>query len=385
VISHKKIKDLITPNQKSTYQVRSATNIGGYPFFTSGTKILRNNTALSKGENLYVSTGGKALIQYYDGEASYSTDCFSFKVNKEIIEPKFLYFFLNLITPLINEKMFKGMALKHLQKTEFLNIEVPILSLETQRGVVKRIELISAEIDKSITYLEKNLSNTNDILAKHLENVFTMASNDWKQKEFGEIIDFLTDYHANGSYEVLKENVELKDSENFAWMVRSTDFENNFENNLRYIDQKSYDFLAKTKIFGGELIMSKIGNAGKVYLMPQTNKPCSLAMNLFLIRLNKKYALSEFIYNYLKSPAGEKQIKSRLLGMATKTITKDNVRNIVIPIPPLNTQEKIVNDLNKLRHLLTQVEKIYQQKINKLIELKQSILKQAFNGELVKD
>ena len=55
----------------------------------------------------------------------------------------------------------------------------------------------------------------------------------WRIVQLGEIINYLTDYHANGSYETLKEHVELKESEDYACMIRATNFEkNNFSDLL---------------------------------------------------------------------------------------------------------------------------------------------------------
>ncbi len=58
--------------------------------------------------------------------------------------------------------------------------------------------------------------------------------------------------------------------------------------------------MSKSKVFGNEIIMSKIGNAGIVYLMPKIDRPISLAMNLFLIRLNENVVLPDFIFRFLK-------------------------------------------------------------------------------------
>ena len=215
-----------------------------------------------------------------------------------------------------------------------------------------------------------------------MQNIFTNKNNDWKENRFGEIINLLTDYHANGSYQILKANVELKNTEDYAWMVRSTDFENNFQKDKRYITKKSYDFLKKSKIFGNEIIICKIGNAGKVYLMPKIDRPCSLAMNSFLIRLNESKCLSEYVYQYLNSKNGREQIESRILGTTTKTITKDNVRSIVIPYPSLKEQNIIVEKINALSEGTKKLESICKQKLTDLEELKKSILSKAFSGEL---
>ena len=201
--------------------------------------------------------------------------------------------------------------------------------------------------------------------------------------ELGELIHTLTDYHANGSYQVLKQNVELKDIVDFAWMVRSTDFENKFQNEMRYITKTAYDFLKKSRIFGGEIIMSKIGNAGKVYLMPEITRPCSLAMNLFLIRLNEEKASNKYVYRYLKSKRGEAQILVKLKGVATQTITKKNVRSLRIPLLPRDIQYRFVAKLENVEAEIQGLESIYQQKRSVLEELKKSILQKAFKGELV--
>lgn len=34
-----------------------------------------------------------------------------------------------------------------------------------------------------------------------------------------------------------------------------------FKNGVKYIDQKAYELLGKSKLFGGEMIMNKIGSA----------------------------------------------------------------------------------------------------------------------------
>lgn len=255
-------------------------------------------------------------------------------------------------------------------------------SLSEQQRIVSILDEAFTAIAMAKANAEQNLKNAKELFESYLQGVFENKGEGWEEKEFGEVITLLTDYHANGSYEILKKNVELKDTEDFAWMVRSTDFENEFQNNFRYIDKKGYDFLSKSKIFGGEIIMSKIGNAGNVYLMPKVDKPCSLAMNLFLIKLDEKKAIPEYTFQYLKSQKGEIQIKSRLLGMATKTITKDNVRNIIIPFPSIIEQKTIVKKLDAISAQTKRLEAIYEQKIADLEELKKSILQKAFSGEL---
>lgn len=128
--------------------------------------------------------------------------------------------------------------------------------------------------------------------------------------------------------------------------------------------------------------MSKIGNAGKVYLMPEITRPCSLAMNLFLIRLKEDIASHKYVYRYLKSQNGEKQILAKLNGAATQTITKDSVRGIRIPLSNRDVQDSIVQKLEELEVETQRLESLYQRKLAALDDLKKSLLHQAFSGAL---
>ena len=45
----------------------------------------------------------------------------------------------------------------------------------------------------------------------------------WNKSDLGSIIELLTDYTANGSFESLRDNVQYYNSEEYAVLVRTTD------------------------------------------------------------------------------------------------------------------------------------------------------------------
>ena len=182
----------------------------------------------------------------------------------------------------------------------------------------------------------------------------------WDIYEIDEYLEFLTDYHSNGSYESLRDNVTLLDSPNYALMVRTTDLENNnFEKDVKYIDEHAYNYLEKSKVFGGEIIINKIGSAGKVYLMPFLNKPVSLAMNQFLLRFDQNKVNHIFLYNLLSTPYMEIKIKEKVRGAVTKTITKDAIRKINIIVPPIELQNQFADFVTKIDKLKFDSKKSY--------------------------
>ncbi len=164
--------------------------------------------------------------------------------------------------------------------------------------------------------------------------------------KLGDMLEVLTDYHSNGSYKTLKENVTLLEQPNFAIMIRTTNFEkNDFRKNLIYINQQAYNFLSKSKVLHQDILINKIANAGAVYFMPRLDKPVSLGMNLFLLRIKKNYN-KYFIFCILKY--NEKRLRLMAKGTTTKTITKDNIKMFQILLPPLETQQKIARTLSVL-------------------------------------
>lgn len=163
---------------------------------------------------------------------------------------------------------------------------------------------------------------------------------EWTEITLGDHIEVLTDYHANGAYERLKANVELKSEKDFAVMIRTLNFERgDFEKELIYINEKEYNFLAKSKVYPGDILMNKIADAGSVYSMPDLKCPVSLAMNLFLIRL--KPSLNQKFMYYMMN-FYEPYIKLYANGAATLTITKDSVRKLRFNVPNIDIQDKIV-------------------------------------------
>lgn len=143
-----RLGEAINENPKSSIQVNQAkeNTSGQFPFYTSGLNIYRFDTALISGKNIFLSTGGNALVQFFDGQCAYSTDTYAIKsIDEKEILTQFIYLILQSLTPLINEFYFKGMGLKHLQKKEFKSIQIPKPPLEIQKQIVSECEMVEKQ------------------------------------------------------------------------------------------------------------------------------------------------------------------------------------------------------------------------------------------------
>lgn len=205
-------------------------------------------------------------------------------------------------------------------------------------------------------------------LKKYLNSYKTIKSKPHFQLK--NIVSTLSDFSANGSYKTIAENFNLLDTKDFAYMVRSTDFEkSDFENDVKYIDEHAYNFLEKSKLYGGELLINKIGSPGRVYLMPNLNRPVSLGMNLFMIRINKDLNFSEkFLWIYFKTEFGQRIIKRKVNGTVPLTIDKKAVLSVYVPKFEKIFTDKVEELINNSESKINQSKQTYTQAENILLQ-----------------
>ncbi|MBD2316022.1 restriction endonuclease subunit S [Pseudanabaena sp. FACHB-1050] len=217
-------------------------------------------------------------------------------------------------------------------------------------------ELLNAiEVEKNRLVKEGKIKRESKIpLLLEKEIPFNVPKS-WQWTRLGLVMERLTDYHANGSYEILKKHVELLDEPDFAIMLRTTNFSEKSREKYKYITKEAYEYLEKSKVFAGDIIMNKIADPGATFYVDDRGKPMSLAMNLFLLKFNPKNMLSKFVYFYL---AGNYDyVVSFSSGTATPTITKDAVKSLRFPLPPLAEQHRIVAKIDQLMTLCDELEK----------------------------
>lgn len=203
----------------------------------------------------------------------------------------------------------------------------------------------------------------------------------WCWTQLGTYIDFATDYVANGSFASLKQNVAYYKEENYAILVKTQDFSNSFTEDLTYTDKRGYDFLKKSVLYGGELILSNIGSIGKVFRVPHLNKPMTLAPNSIMIKCYRETDY-DLLYYYFLSPFGTEQLYSITTGTAVKKFNKTDLKAICLPLPPLSEQQRIVDRIESLFAKLDEAKQKAQEALDSFETRKAAILHKAFTGEL---
>ena len=368
------INEICTFAPKSKIKAGEATKDGQYIFFTSSEdESKKYNDYIYDGEGIIMGTGGNATLHYYNGKYATSTDCLVLLPDKKIIDCKYLYYFFLSKMGLL-EAGFKGAGLKHTNKKYISNIEINYIPSKEQQlrvvgildKVIGLIEICQQEIDK-LNQLVKS---------RFVEMFGDPKLNNYHHKiiPFDLVVEYMGDIGSNGANKVVVEHLDMKDEEDYALMVRFLNFTNNdFTNNVKYISKESYDFFKKSKLFGGELIICKIGSAGLNYVMPNLNRPVSLGLNQIMVRL-KKEILMPYLYQYLHTEYGEFLISECVNGAVTKSITKTKLKELPLMLPPIHLQSKYADFVTKVEQQKATVQK----SIDKLETLKKSLMQEYF-------
>ena len=202
---------------------------------------------------------------------------------------------------------------------------------------------------------------------------------DWILMPSGEFIEVLTDFTANGSFASLAENVTYLDYPDYARLVRLTDIRTNFKNQGIYVSKASYEFLAKSSLFGGELLLANVGAyAGYSFLFQKNfQEYATLGPNMFLIKANKNILREEYVPLVFGYGSVFKQLLDAAASSAQPKINKDNVRKSVAIIPPLDEQKRIAEALSDVDSMISSLEKL----IAKKKAVKQGTMQELLTGK----
>ncbi|UTX36833.1 restriction endonuclease subunit S [Ligilactobacillus salivarius] len=272
-------------------------------------------------------------------------------------------------------------GLLNISPSDFMDIYMEIPEkIEEQKKIAKFLE----DFDSLIALHQRKLEHLQEqkkgllqkMFPKNGETVpevrFPGFTDAWEQRKLGEVFDTVTDYVANGSFKSLRDNVKSYTKENYAYMIRLQDASNNWKGPWLYTDEAGYSFLTKSKLHPNDIIMSNVGSVGKFFLIPELDKPMTLAPNAVLIKSSKNNAL--FLYQMMISTPMQVAVGRKTTPGVQLKINKTDFKRIQTNLPSLNEQEKIGEFFKQLDSLIA----LHQRKLEHLELMKKGLLQQMF-------
>lgn len=280
-----------------------------------------------------------------------------------------------------------GTTVTGIKQAEFRKIEIKVPDYEEQKKISGVLKVIDQKIELN-NEINNNLEQQAVLLFRSWFSSFEQSQNvSSKESEFGEIpTDFsvvkvgnlpmlVTDYVANGSFASLKENVTLYQEPNYAYFVRNTDLKSGSFS--VFVDQHSYEFLAKSTLYGGEIIISNVGDVGSVFLCPKLDGPMTLGNNIIMLRPEDD-TLRYYLYIWFKHFQGQALIQGIKGGSAQPKFNKTDFKNTSVLLPPAELLSRFHNTITPMFEAINQ-----NQSENKyLSDLRDALLPKLMSGEL---
>ncbi len=142
----------------------------------------------------------------------------------------------------------------------------------------------------------------------------------------------------------------------------------------RYITKETFEKLNCTEIFEGDILISRLPDpVGRACIIPKLNTKMITAVDCTIVRASNEVDKNYLSY-YLQSQKYYFDINQKITGATRQRISRENLGNILIPIPELNEQKKIIKKLDVAFEKLKKVDDDIEEKKKLIIDLKRSII-----------
>jgi len=283
------------------------------------------------------------VLKYIDFDFVVGADGTKIIKTKPNIIPKYFYYFL--FSANIKSLGYS----RHYKLLKKLKINLPPLPI--QQKIVAKLDKIFAEIDKAIEAAEANIRNAEALFQSYISNIKATKST------LGDLVTIKTgklDSNAsekNGKYPFFTCSKEIFSINDYA--------------------------------FDCEAVLLAGNNASGDFNVKHYKGKFNAYQRTYVITIDAKDRLT-YRYLYFQLINALKKFKSISVGANTKFLRIGMIRTLEFPLPKFDEQIKILKKLSTIEEKKELLKNIYLKKLDLFNIFKQSILQQAFNGELVK-
>lgn len=322
---------------------------------------------------MYGATAWKLGILWFDSTTNQAV-CSIQNPDSLFIE-KYIFYFLSSIREKIIKDSF-WWAQPNISKGYLDTLDIPLPSPLIQQRIVSKLDESFANLNRQIDFLKGNISEIEELGKSALEKAF--GEGEFEMKKLIEVCEFWPK----------KTEAKLLDESTMVSFVP-----------MKYMNEKSMYFDVKESKMIKEIYSCYTYFRDNDVLLAKVT-PCFenwkswIAKNLinwiwfwsseFSVFRTHDNVLPEWIYYLFSTDAFLKEWANNMSwAVWLKRVTKDFLENYKLPVPPLEKQKEIVAHLDQIFEKNKALKFKFESQIQSLEELKQSLLKDAFEGRLV--
>ena len=365
--------ELLSYEQPTPYIVESTDYNDKYktPVLTAGKSFILGYT--NETEGVYTAL---PVIIFDDFTTASQYVNFEFKVkssamkiltpNTELVLPKFIYYRMQII-------QFDHSTHKRYWIQQYSKIKVSIPPIPVQEQIVARIEELFSELDNGVETLRKTKQQlavyrqavlkdafshiTEKKAIREMSSVVTSGSRGWAQ--------YYSDHGAKfvriGNLTRDRIRIDLSD--------------------IQFVDLPDGAEGKRTQLQPNDVLVSITADLGSIGLVPGDIGEAYVNQHIAMIRfLNPEQG--EFMAWYLRSDYGQKDLLKNKRGGGKLGLGLDDIRDSRVPVVSDAEAIKIVENIEARLSVCDSIEKTVDTALQQAEAMRQSILKQAFEGRI---
>ena len=240
----------------------------------------------------------------------------------------------------------KTTGIINLKLQDYLNASYIYLpELKIQNKVVNILDILETILEKNQNYL--------NYLKELGKSLFTTMFGDikkiFKLYKLSDICDVRDGTHDSPEYITEDKRFPLITSKNLK--EDKIDF-----SEVNYISEIDFNKInVRSKVDIGDILMPMIGTIGNPIIV-KTERAFSIK-NLALIKFNNSQVINIFLKSLLLSDYFNSIITQKNKGGTQKFLSLGDIRNFLIPLPPIELQNKFAERIEKIEKLKFEIEK----------------------------
>jgi type I restriction enzyme S subunit len=343
---------------------------GAYPAYGANGEKARTHRFFHAKPSIIIGRKGSAgELNLTDGPFWPLDVTYFVEHDPEYTEIKFLYYLLYKL----ELKSFANGIKPGINRNDIYSLQVLIPNRSEQQRIVTILDEAFDAIATAKANAEQNLRNANEVFEAHLRLVINNGRHQWPEKKLGQVAE----YFGRGKSRHRPRNDPSLYGGPYPF-IQTGDVRNADHFITEYSQTYSSAGLAQSKLWPvGTLCITIAANIAETGVL--AFDACFPDSVIGFVP-DSKLAISEFVEYLLQSYKVELQALGK--GSAQANINLATFEGETFPFPDVATQRAIADRLDEIKENVRSLESIYQNKVKALDELKNSLLHQAFTGQL---
>jgi len=309
--------------------------------------------------------------------------------DNKYLDKDFLYYALSSPTTFNQfSKKAKGSTVKNLNIGLVSDVNIKLVSLPTQKAIVKKIEELFSSLDSGIADLKKAQDQLviyrQAVLKKAFEGELTntkISNGDlpinWN---WASIFDFLFDNKkgmATGPFgTALKKHEHKQEGVPVLGIENIGEGKFKMPNKIFVTPEKSIE-LKSFKVLENDIIISRSGTVGEICSIPKQMENSLISTNLIRVRLDLEKVLPKFFVYLFQGGNVREQVKELCKGSTRVFLNQTILKKLKLPLCSIEEQKEVIKEIESRLSVCDKVEKDIADSLQKAQALRQSILKKG--------